>query len=111
MLKNKAFGQKDPTDKIPLTAQEYNEKSLKELEVHNGDVIIAESKANIDRLFDNLSLDQQVKTTSKTCEINFSMVDDDSQKWHKISVDESDTMKNIRLLALSFLSSHVSENI
>lgn len=117
LLKNKAFGQKDQNDKQMLTEKDFAEKRLKDLEVHNGDFVLAESKANIDKLFDDANLanvaaaSTGVANKSRTCDV-FVVVADaivPGLEWTKLSVEESDSMKNIRLLAFSLLSSESSQ--
>jgi hypothetical protein len=106
-------------------------KSLGELEVKNGDVITAESSASVDRLFESklsLSNAAPLATTSTTTthslaagrshEINLvNLLYDPSEllaadlKIDKLTVDECETIKNIRIMALSFFNLEPSKVI
>lgn len=110
--------------KILLDAAEYDAKTLKELDVRNGDVITIESNTNIEQLFENklalgspvvrrpneLALhDVATSPQHKMHEISVvNLLQDVNQllavdlKTHKMQVDQNETIRNIRVMALSF---------
>lgn len=114
LMKGKAFGKADPNEKLELTANEYYHKTLKDLEVRNGDVIIAESNAYINHLFDNkLSISTAVASDlakSLCVDVKFLLVGEHSDlELHKLTgMEDRETLKDVRLLALSCLSSEYS---
>lgn len=121
LVKSKAFV-KTESDNIVLTEKEFDYRCLKDLDVRNGDVITVEYSENIDKLFDKkLSLtDNVVKSSndpkSGLHEINVvNMLFDKNNllttdlKVNKLTVERSETIKNIRLLALSLINSDNSE--
>lgn len=115
LLKGKAFGKTDPSEKIELSVSEHDHKTLKDLDVRNGDVIVVESNAYVNQLFENkLAIappapDLLAKST-KQVEVKFLVVDEKSDlELHKLtSVEERENLKDIRFLALCCLNSDYS---
>lgn len=116
LLRAKAFGKTEPSEKLELSVSEHDEKTLRELDVHNGDVIVVESNAYVTQLFENkltisttpAPLESLVK--SKQIELSFLMLGENSfdHELHKLTAEERDTFKDIRLLALSCYTSENS---
>lgn len=116
LLKGKAFVKTDPSEKIELSVSEHDHKTLKDLDVRNGDVIVVESNAYVNQLFENKlaiappASDLLTKSTTKQVEVKFLVVDEKSDlELHKLtSVEERENLKDIRFLALCCLNSDYS---
>lgn len=115
LLKGKAFGKTDPSEKIELSVSEHDHKTLKDLDVRNGDVIVVESNAYVNQLFENkLAIapptSELLTKSTKQVEVKFLVVDEKSDlELHKLtSVEERENLKDIRFLALCCLNSDYS---
>ncbi|RNA39982.1 ubiquitin carboxyl-terminal hydrolase 40 [Brachionus plicatilis] len=99
------------TDTILLDQSNYDHRSLKELDVHNGDTITVESEEIINQLFEkkmDLSSLKDAHFSNRLIKvnvINFLLSEDELKSGNvpscELFIEESDTVKNMRIMAIS----------
>lgn len=105
------------TETILLDQSTYDHKSLKELEVHHGDVITVESEEIINQLFDkkiDLKSQKDIHYSNKLIKVNvlnFLLSENEVRSGNiascELFIEELDTVKNMRLMAISSFDNEV----
>lgn len=83
--------------------------SLRDLGVRNGDLIVVESTEKTNKLFGSTQLEDRIVVATKPIEVTYLVIGMPEMQLKRVFVEEQDTIKEIRMLILSFLSVDKSE--
>ncbi|CAF0830036.1 unnamed protein product [Brachionus calyciflorus] len=109
------------TETIFLDANSYDHKTLKDMCIQNGDVITVESEDNVNELFNSDNKEVKTRTEKKVTFsnrlikvniLNFLLSDEELKSGNiptnELFIEESDSIKNMRIMALSSFGTQVS---